>query len=197
MNPETTIQSLDPKIHRLEEFAEVRDRLRETGERLVHCHGVFDLLHPGHVSHLQEAGTLGDRLVVTVTDDRHVNKGPGRPVFPHGLRMTTLAALEAVDYVVLSEHETAIPAIEVIQPDIYAKGREYEDLDADLTGNMAREKEAVERHGGEVRYLGGIVFSSTKLLNRHFDAIPAQALEWAEDFAGRHSRDDIRDVVES
>ncbi|MHB8694534.1 MAG: PfkB family carbohydrate kinase [Solirubrobacteraceae bacterium] len=197
MNPETTIQGLDHKIYRLEDFGEVRERVREAGETLVQCHGVFDLLHPGHVSHLQEARALGDRVVVSVTADCHVNKGPGRPVFPHGLRMSTLAALEVVDFVVLSEHETAIPSIETIQPDVYAKGREYEDLAADVTGSMAREKEAVERHGGEVRYLGGIVFSSTKLLNRHFDAIPAQALEWAQDFATRHSKEDIREVVDS
>lgn len=197
MNPETTIQGLDRKIRRLDDFTEVRERLRESGERLVHCHGVFDLLHPGHVSHLQEARALGDRLVVTVTADEHVNKGPGRPVFSHGLRMSTLAALEAVDYVVLSEHRTAIPVIEAIQPDVYVKGREYEDLETDVTGNMTREREAVERNGGHVRYVGGIVFSSTKLLNRHFDALPAETLAWVEDFSTRHSKDDIRRVVES
>src|SRR5215831_5340310 len=122
--------------------------MRKMGERVVQCHGVFDLLHPGHVSHLQEAKALGDRLVVSVTQDEHVNRGPGRPVFPHGLRMSTLAALEVVDYVVLSEHPTAIPAIDVIQPDVYAKGRKYEDPEADLPRNVVREKEAIERHGG-------------------------------------------------
>ena len=132
---------------------------------------------------MQEAKALGDRLVVSVTEDEHVNRVPGRPVFPDDLRMSTLAALEAVDYVVLSEHPTAIPAIDVIQPDVYAKGRKYEDLGPDVVRDFAREKEAVERHGGEIGYLGGVVFSSTKLLNRHFDAMPASALSWAEGFA--------------
>jgi cytidyltransferase-like protein len=158
---------------------------------------VFDLLHPGHVSHLQEAKALGDRLVVSVTRDEHVRNGPGRPVFPDDLRMSTLAALEVVDYVVLSEHPTAIPAIDVIQPDVFAKGRKYEDLEADVAESFAGETEAVERHGGEIGYLGRVVFSSTKLLNRHFDAMPAPALSWAEGFAGRHSRDDIRRVVDA
>ncbi len=197
MNRETTIPGLNHKIFRLEDFTEVRERMRKRGERVVQCHGVFDLLHPGHVSHLQEAKALGDRLVVSVTEDEHVNKVPGRPVFPDDLRMSTLAALEAVDYVVLSEHPTAIPAIDVIQPDVYAKGRKYEDLGPDVARNFAREKEAVERHGGEIGYLGGVVFSSTKLLNRHFDAMPASALSWAEGFATRHSRDDIRRAVDA
>jgi len=197
MNRESTIPGVNHKIFRLEDFAEVRERMRKMGERVVQCHGVFDLLHPGHVSHLQEAKALGDRLVVSVTEDEHVNRGPGRPVFSDELRVSTLAALEVVDYVVLSEHPTAIPAIEVIQPDVFAKGRKYEALEADGAPSFASEKAAVERHGGEIGYLGAVVFSSTKLLNRHFDAMPAPALSWAEGFATRHSRDDIGRVVDA
>ena len=197
MSPEAIIEGLEPKIVPLEQFGEIRQGLRDAGETLVHCHGVFDLLHPGHVSHLQEARALGTRLVVTVTADRHVNKGPGRPVFSDDLRMSTLAALESVDWVIRSDHPTAREVIDVVQPDIYCKGREYEDHDADVTAQISSETATVERHGGEVRYMGGIVFSSTKLLNRHFDAIPAPAVSWAEEFAKRHDADDIRAIVES
>src|ERR1044072_3087587 len=122
----------EQKIVSLTDFAPVRKELREQGLKLVHCHGVFALLHPGHLSHLEEARAQGDRLVVTVTEDAHVRKGPGRPVFTQDLRMASLAALEAVDWVILSEHETAIPVIEAIEPDVYCKGREYEDADADV-----------------------------------------------------------------
>ena len=82
MNPETTIPGLNHKILRLEEFAEERERMRKMGERVVQCHGVFDLLHPGHVSHLQEAKALGDRLVVSVTEDGCVNRVPGATRLP-------------------------------------------------------------------------------------------------------------------
>jgi rfaE bifunctional protein nucleotidyltransferase chain/domain len=187
----------EQKIVSLADFESVRKELREQDLKLVHCHGVFDLLHPGHLIHLEEAREQGDRLVVTVTEDAHVRKGPGRPVFTQDLRMASLAALEAVDWVILSEHETAIPAIEAIEPDVYCKGREYEDADADVTQNIQREVAAVERGGGEVRYLGAVVFSSTKLLNRHFDAIPAPAREFAENFRARYTGDDINRIVDS
>ncbi|NBQ55648.1 MAG: hypothetical protein EBU36_03185 [Verrucomicrobia bacterium] len=79
-------------------------RLRGEGKRLVQCHGTFDLVHPGHIVHLQDAAKLGDFLVVTVTEGKHVNKGPGRPYFNDALRTRSLAALECVDYVVLIPH---------------------------------------------------------------------------------------------
>jgi len=193
----TASPTIDRKVVTLAEFEEIRRKLREDGLKLVQCHGVFDLLHPGHIHHLQEAREMGDRLVITVTEDRHVNKGPGRPVFGHELRMKTLAALESVDWVVLSEHPTALKVIEVVQPDVYAKGHEYADESADVTGNIAREREAVERHGGRMGYFGDVVFSSTKLLNEHFGAVPENARDFARQFVDEHSLDVVRSTVDA
>ena len=193
----TTTQTKPGKVVSIEEFGRIRERLRSEGLKLVQCHGVFDLLHPGHIHHLQEARDMGDRLVVTVTEDKHVNKGPGRPVFGQDLRMKTLAALESVDWVVLSEHPTAMPVIDVVQPDVYAKGHEYADEAADVTGNIAREREAVESHGGRIGYFGEVVFSSTKLLNEHFGAVPEKARDYARQFVDDHSLDSVRDTVEA
>ena len=75
--------------------------LRARGKRLVQSHGIFDLIHPGHILHLEEARALGDALVVTLTADKFVNKGPGRPYFNEQLRLKSLAALSCVDYIVL------------------------------------------------------------------------------------------------
>jgi cytidyltransferase-like protein len=72
---------------------------REQGIRIVQCHGVFDLLHPGHIRHFAAARSMGDVLVVTITADDFVGKGPGRPAFPQGLRSESLAALSVVDFV--------------------------------------------------------------------------------------------------
>src|ERR1051325_10575286 len=77
------------------------------GTRVVQCHGVFDLLHPGHVRHLEAARKLGDRLVVTITADRYVNKGPGRPAFPEQVRAEQIGALSCVDYVAISDYPSA------------------------------------------------------------------------------------------
>jgi len=71
--------------------------LRATGKTVVHCHGTFDMIHPGHIVHFEEARALGDVLVVTITGEEHVNKGPGRPYFNDQLRSRWIAALSPVD----------------------------------------------------------------------------------------------------
>ena len=171
------------------------DKLRGEGKRLVQCHGTFDLVHPGHIVHLEEAKKLGDALVVTVTDEKHVNKGPGRPYFSDALRMRTLAALACVDYVVLIPHTAAIEAIETVKPHIYCKGTEYADATNDVTGNIHDDVATVQKHGGEVRYLGEVVFSSTRLLNRHFETTNPELAEFCGQLASRVSPTDLADAV--
>ena len=90
------------KIKPLEELARVLDGVRGQGRKIVQCHGVFDLLHIGHIKHLEAARRLGDVLVVTLTPDRFVNKGPHRPAFPERLRAEALASLSCVNYVAIN-----------------------------------------------------------------------------------------------
>jgi cytidyltransferase-like protein len=152
-------------------------------------------VHPGHIVHLEEAKKLGDALVVTVTDEKHVNKGPGRPYFNDALRVRTLAALACVDYVVLVPHTAAIEAIETVKPHIYCKGTEYADATNDVTGNIHDDVATVQKHGGEVRYLGEVVFSSTRLLNRHFETSNTELAEFCGQLASRVSPTDLADAV--
>jgi len=90
------------KIKSVEELVAITRELKRRGKIVVQCHGCFDLMHPGHIQHLEAAKRQGDVLLVTVTSDMFVNKGPDRPVFPEQSRMKSIAALEAVDYVALS-----------------------------------------------------------------------------------------------
>jgi rfaE bifunctional protein nucleotidyltransferase chain/domain len=188
--------ALESKILRFEEAAAVFDSLRAEGRRLVQCHGTFDLVHPGHVIHLQEAKSLGDVLVVTVTDERNVNKGPGRPAFGDDLRARMLAALECVDYVVLIPYPAAVEAIRLVRPHVYCKGKEYEDASNDVTGNIHDDLTEVQAHGGEVRYIGSVVFSSTKLLNQHFDHLPGSIRSFCQSLAERLPPAGLRESVE-
>ncbi|MEO5958402.1 MAG: adenylyltransferase/cytidyltransferase family protein, partial [Opitutaceae bacterium] len=103
--------------------AEIFGRLRTEGRTLVHCHGTFDLIHPGHIVHFEEAKALGDILVVTITGEKFVNKGPGRPYFNDQLRSRWLAALECVDYVVVIPFPAAVEAIRCVRAHYYCKGR--------------------------------------------------------------------------
>ena len=129
----------------------------------VMCHGCFDLLHIGHIKHLQAAREMGDYLVVSITADAFVNKGPGRPVFSADKRAEMLAALECVDYVVIVDGASAIPAIEAIMPDIYCKGSDYKS--EDITGKFDLERDAVEKNGGRIVFTDEEVHSSSSLIN--------------------------------
>ena len=137
------------------------------GLKIVHAHGVFDLLHVGHIRHLEQAKELGDILVVTITPDRFVNKGPHRPAFTEKLRAHALAALECVDYVTINSWPTAEETLRLIRPTYYVKGQEFENLE-DKTGKLQKELAVLKEIGAEMRFTHEIVFSSTEFLNRHF-----------------------------
>ncbi len=157
------------KILTLAELATKACDFRANGLVVVQAHGTFDLLHLGHVRHLEAARALGDVLVVTVTADRFVNKGPGRPAFTETLRAEMLAALHFVSYVAISEAPDGISAIDAIRPNVYAKGSDYQNPDGDVTGKINLERNAVEGRGGTVQFTDEISFSSTELINRHFN----------------------------
>lgn len=179
------------KIRPIDELAESLREARAEGRRVVLCHGVFDLLHPGHVQHFQEAARLGDILVATVTADEFVNKGPGRPAFSHRLRMESLAALEPINFVGLSEAPTAVDIIRRLKPDVYVKGTEYADSSNDLTGEIDNEVAAVKEGGGTVHYTNGEVFSSSALINRYFNTLTPQGEAYLREFRMRHSADEV------
>jgi len=167
----------DAKIVTKEDFLEKRNRFRRVNKKVVLCHGVFDLLHYGHIEHLKEAKEQGDILVVSVTAASYVNKGPGRPYFNDQQRMAFLASLEIVDYVILSEQVTVHEIVKYVQPDIYVKGQEYAVTKNDVTGNIVLEQEIVDEYGGEIYFTQGAVYSSTKLLNNFFDALPENVVQ--------------------
>ena len=155
------------KVTPIEELAVIVKSHREAGRRVVHCHGCFDLMHPGHIKYFQAAREMGDVLVVTVTPDRYVDKGPGRPVFSDKLRAESIAALACVDHVAINRWPTAEETLRLIRPDIYVKGQEFEQME-DATGKIQREARVVRETGAEMRFTHEIVFSSTELLNTYF-----------------------------
>ena len=157
------------KILSVSEMAKQSEDLKKQGKSIVLAHGTFDLLHLGHVRHLEAARELGDALFVTLTADMHVNKGPGRPLFSEFLRAEMLAALHVIDCVGIAESPDAIQVIDAIRPSVYAKGQDYQNPDGDVTGKIVLEREAVERHGGQVHFTNELEFSSSELINRHFN----------------------------
>lgn len=155
------------KVRSLGEAAAFAEAARRDGRRVVLAHGVFDLLHLGHVRHLEEARSHGDALIVTLTADAYVNKGPGRPVFSEQLRAQMVAALEHVDMVAVNHAPTAVNVLTAVRPDVYVKGPDYADAAEDITGGIVDERLAVEAHGGRIVFTDDITFSSSSLINKH------------------------------
>lgn len=133
-------------------------------KKVIVCHGVFDVVHPGHVRHLAYAKTKADFLVITITADKHIKKGIYRPHIPEGLRALNLAAFEMVDYVIIDQESTPINILNTIQPDFFAKGFEY--TSSGLPPATQEEAEVVESYGGQMIFTpGDVVYSSSKFLN--------------------------------
>jgi len=155
------------KIVSLDDLAKLVFDLKEKGRRIVHCHGCFDLMHPGHILYFQEAKTMGDTLIVTVTPDIYIDKGPGRPVFDEGLRVLSIAALECVDYAAINKWPTAEELLRLLKPHIYVKGQEFE-AGQDKTGKIQKEMKVLQEIGSEIRFTHQRVFSSTRLLSTYY-----------------------------
>jgi rfaE bifunctional protein nucleotidyltransferase chain/domain len=181
----------NPKIKTLKELAAVAAKARKSGKKVALCHGVFDLMHPGHVVHFREARELADILIVTITPDRLVNKGLGRPIFNQQLRLDTLSALQYVDYVGLNEWPTAVETIRLIKPDFYVKGSDYADKGVDVTGKISEEETAVREAGGRLVLTGGFRSSSSFLINRFFSVYPEVTQEYLHRMRQKHSGDEI------
>jgi len=176
--------------------SEFRD-LRRKGKKIVQCHGTFDLMHPGHIIHFEEAKKFGHILVVTVTAASQVNKGPNRPYFNDALRVKALAALRVVDYVVVIPHPAAVEAIKLVRPHYYCKGVEYQNLGNDVTGNIGDDVATVKSLGGKVKYVGSEVFSSTKLINNHLEAQDPKVKAFCGTLARRFTPEAFRKEVDS
>lgn len=175
---------------------ETRPKLKKEGKTIALCHGVFDLVHPGHIIHLQQAKQMADILVVSITAAEFVRKGPGRPYFNDEMRLKVLEAIECVDYVMLSEGYTVDDIVESVEPDLYIKGEEYAKESEDITGKMTAERELVELHGGKVAYTTGAVFSSTKLINTALSGLPEDVVRYMEGFITKYSMEDIKKYAE-
>jgi len=117
-----------PKHFTLESVGELVGRWRERGLKIAFTNGCFDLLHPGHVSLLEQARASADRLVVGLNSDLSVRrlKGPGRPVQSEAARATVLASLKSVDAVVIFPQDTPLELIDVLAPDVLIKGADYQ-----------------------------------------------------------------------
>jgi len=134
-------------------------------------HGVFDIIHYGHILYFKEAKSKVDLLIVSVTSDRFVNKGPGKPIFSLNKRIEVLESIKYIDKVIISDTKNAVKNINNIRPDIYIKGKDYKDLKKDLSKQILVEKKAVEKNGGKILFTDSQLYSSSSIANNAFEYI--------------------------
>lgn len=135
------------------------------------AHGVFDVLHSGHLLHFKECKKHCDILIVSITDDKFVNKGPNRPIFNSKERLDLIKNFKFVDKVFINKDITPINLIGKIKPDYYFKGNDYSKYSDDFTGNILKEKNAVEKNGGKLLILDTKQTSSSTIINKRFNFI--------------------------
>ena len=134
-------------------------------KKVILCHGVFDLLHIGHLRYFKEAKNLGDILVVSVTSDEFVNKGPGKPRFDINTRMEALENIKTIDYIIRSDFSTAEKIIKILKPSFYVKGKDYKKNINDISKNIFKEIKAAKLSKTKVYYTKSAIYSSSKLIN--------------------------------
>lgn len=183
------------KIKDFDKLVKLIKRLKKKGKRVILSHGIFDLLHPGHIRHFESAKNKADILIATITKDEFVNKGPGRPVFNERLRAESVAALESVDYVAINHWPTAVETILRIKPNFYVKGSEYRKRKDDITGKIFDEENAVKSVGGKIAFTDEIMFSSSQILNHHFSVHPKETDIFLEEFRRKYSAKSVIDTL--
>jgi rfaE bifunctional protein kinase chain/domain/rfaE bifunctional protein nucleotidyltransferase chain/domain len=187
---------MEKKILPIEKLQKFLNKEKKKGKKIVLCHGVFDLLHIGHIKHFKEAKSLGDILVVTLTPDIYVNKGPKRPAFNEKLRIEAVASLDVVDYVTLNSTPTALNIIKKIKPNIYCKGPDYKDHKKDVSGQIKKEINMVKKIGGKIVYTGDITFSSSKIINDYDGSRSNLQKQLAKRINKNYSFREIRKFIE-
>jgi rfaE bifunctional protein kinase chain/domain len=171
------------KLKTLDELVEILGR-RPRGRKVILCHGVFDVVHPGHLRHLIYAKSKADILVASVTADRHIAKGVYRPHIPQDLRALNLAAYEIVDYALIDPNPEPLTTLRRLEPDYFAKGYEYNAAGL-LHAKTQEEVEVVAGYGGEVIFTpGDLVYSSSRLIEMEPPNLKIEKLLTLMDSAG-------------
>jgi rfaE bifunctional protein kinase chain/domain/rfaE bifunctional protein nucleotidyltransferase chain/domain len=184
------------KIILKEDLKKKLDFFKSKGKKIVHCHGTFDLLHLGHIKHLSNAKKIGDILVVTITADKFVNKGPGRPYFKSKERAEAIASLQLVDYVVINNDFTPKKIIQFLRPNIYCKGPDYINQANDVTQEIKNDIKAIKSVGGKIVYTKDETFSSSSLINQFSDLYSGKTLEMFKRIKKNYNFKNIRQLIE-
>lgn len=171
-------------------IAKVRE-LQKNNKKVVLSYGIYDIIHPGIVLHLNEAKAMGDVLVVAVVKDKDVRRGPGRPIFPEEMRAVNAASCSQVDYVCLVDDEVMFECVKIIKPDIFAKGQSYRLAQRKIDEKLSEEEKSLSFGESAVCETSGFSFSSSQIINNFLDIYPPETKKYLNDFKQKYSFDSI------
>jgi len=155
------------KIVTFDEMVTLASTLKQKGQRIVMAPGCFDFFHVGHLHHLKQAKRLGDVLIISLTPDCYVGKGPNRPIYTQHYRAEILAALDIVDYIFINHYPNQGQTLQQIKPDIFVVGNEYRQAGTDTLSNP-EERIAAELTGAVIVFTDDRIFSSTQIIEEYF-----------------------------
>lgn len=145
-------------LNNITELQDIAKHCRANGLVVGLCHGCFDIVHLGHIYHFKRASVIVDRLFVSITADRFVNKGPDRPIFPDCKRAEFIASIRHCDHVIINNTPTAEYMISALRPDVYFKGADYSDSS---DSRLQAERVLVESAGGRMVLTDDMILDST------------------------------------
>ena len=180
---------------KIKSIQEVKRRINKfsSSKKTILCHGVFDVVHPGHIRHFSYAKSKADILIASLTTDKFIKKGIYRPHIPEKLRALNLAAFEMVDFVVIDNNSTPIKNLKILKPDYFAKGFEYSS--EKISKETMEEMQVVKSYGGKMIFTpGDIIYSSSKIINTTLPNIQIDKLLSIMEF-NKISFKNLKDVI--
>ncbi|MEK7332957.1 MAG: adenylyltransferase/cytidyltransferase family protein, partial [Nitrospirota bacterium] len=165
---------LKNKILLLDDLARKVEALKQEGKAVVQSHGVFDLIHPGVIKHLNAAKKQGDILIVTVIKDEDVRRGPGRPIFSEKLRAENVASLSQVDYVCIVDDDIPFDCVKIINPDVFAKGQSQKERHEKIHKKIFEEEKDLYFGKSKIYETDGFSFSASYIINNFLDIYPEE-----------------------
>lgn len=184
------------KIVTLEALEKICEEKRKENNKIVHCHGYFDLLHIGHIRHFNQASKMGDVFVVTIACDKNDNRGLRKPVFPENFRAEAVASLSDIDYVAIVYEDDLETILRRLAPNIYVKGPDYKHPDVAKEKILTKEDEICKKLNIELVLTKEIYFDSTVPINYFLSSFSDQLKEYIQLFRNRFSTKDIFGVID-